>query len=87
MCGKDKLTSNGRGRQPNPEQAKARKATYDVLVAGSAATNHISEASGVDIDQVRRALRYMEKNGIVECIGKDKSGGQGQPAKIWKLVE
>lgn len=81
------LTSKGRGRKPNPEQTEARKAAYDVLTRGSAATNHISDASGVDIDQVRRALRYMEKNGIVECIGKDKNGGQGQPAKIWKLVE
>lgn len=84
----DLAMPEGKGRRPSEKQYDVRcdilKKTY---LFQRFTTPSLALLIEKDVDEVRRALLFFQKRGIVEQLGTlGGSGRQGQPPKDWRRI-
>lgn len=78
-----------RGRTPDDDTRRARQEVAKFFAEHKQGTTaEIASQYGVPIDDVRRALRYFEKQGNIlkSNTRKRTKGSPGQPPLVWKKV-
>ena len=80
---------NERGRTPDSETQQTRSMVYAVIRHYRRFTAPmVSEKTGKNVDEVRRALKFFEKSGMIVRTNEKKiPNGGGRPAIVWLNYE
>lgn len=74
------------GRPVSTSQGNTREAIVAYLKENiTGTTQDFIDVSGDNDNNVRRAVRFLDANHTIKCIGKRKSNGVGNPAKLWTI--
>lgn len=85
MMKQDKFKFAGAGRIPDEYQLNIRKRVFEQLERKDQSTSELAANAGLPIDHVRRALKFLEKSGMVQNCGRMKTENPGQPPIIWAV--